>query len=141
MSICLLCSGYIRRCSIRAICRRISLFSILLGVFHEDLKFSYFQVFLGINSSSSCVNCPSLMSTLLLMIFVITELTVSTIDPNKGILCVQEHRYLQSEDIKCHDTGNGWTFVSAYAWKISVKASIGSVCMLIGLQALKSLNI
>ena len=41
--------------------------------------------------------------------------------------------------MKYHDTGNGWTFVSASAWKNSVNAAIG-VGMLIGPRALKSLN-
>ena len=42
LSIYLLCSGYILHCSIGAVCCRISLFSILLQVFHQDLKISYF---------------------------------------------------------------------------------------------------
>ena len=42
LSICLLCSGYVRRCSIEAVWRRISLSSILLGVFHQALQLSYF---------------------------------------------------------------------------------------------------
>ena len=40
-------------------------------------------------------------------------LTASAIDHSIDIICIQEHRYLHSEDIKYHDTGNGWTFVSA----------------------------
>ena len=52
----------------------------------------------------------------------------------------QEHRYLLSEDMKYHDTGNRWTFVSASAWKNSVNALIGGVGKLIGPRALKSLN-
>ena len=42
--------------------------------------------------------------------------------------------------MKYHDAGNGWTFVSASAWKNSVNTAIGDVGMLIGPQALKSLN-
>ena len=68
------------------------------------------------------------------------ELTASAIDNNIDIICVQEHRYLHSEDIKYHDTSNGWTFVSASAWKNTVNATIGGVGMLIGPRALKSLN-
>ena len=56
------------------------------------------------------------------------------------MICIQEHRYTHSEDIKYHDTGNGWTLATASAWKISVNAMIGGVGMLIGPQALKSLN-
>ena len=45
------------------------------------------------------------------------ELTASVIDHNIDIICILEHRYLHSEDIKYYDTNNGWTFVSASAWK------------------------
>ena len=47
------------------------------------------------------------------------DLTASTLDHNIDIICIQEHRYIHCEDIKYHDTGNGWTFVSAFAWKNS----------------------
>ena len=57
---------------------------------------------------------------------------------NIDIICIQE--YIHSEDIKYRDTGNGWTFVSASAWKNSDNAAIGGVGMLIGPRALKSLN-
>ena len=67
-------------------------------------------------------------------------LTASAIEHNIDIVYVQEHRYLHSEDIKYHDTGNGWTFVSASAWKNSVNAAIGRAGMLIGPRAPKSLN-
>ena len=68
------------------------------------------------------------------------KLTASVIDHNIGIICIQEYRYIHSEDIKYHDTGNGWTFFSASAWKNSINATIGDVGMLIGPRALKSLN-
>ena len=45
------------------------------------------------------------------------ELTASTIDHNIDIICIQEHIYTHSEDIKYHDTGKGWTLATAYAWK------------------------
>ena len=35
------------------------------------------------------------------------ELTASAIDNNIDIICIQEHRYLHSEDIKFNDTGSG----------------------------------
>ena len=38
------------------------------------------------------------------------------------------------------DTSNGWTFVSASAWKNSVNAVIGGVGMVIGPRTLKSQN-
>ena len=68
------------------------------------------------------------------------ELTASAVDHNIDKICIQEHRYLHSEDIKYHDTGNRWTFVSASKWKNSVNAMIGAVGMLIGLRTQKSLN-
>ena len=46
LSIYLLCSSYIRCCSIGAVSRPISLFSTLLGVFHQDLQLSCFKFFL-----------------------------------------------------------------------------------------------
>ena len=45
-----------------------------------------------------------------------------------------------TEEIKYHDTGNRWTFVSASAWKNYVNATIGGVGMLIRQRAQKSLN-
>ena len=68
------------------------------------------------------------------------ELTASAIDHNIDIISVPKHRYLHSEDIKYHDTGNRWTFVSASAWNNSVNATMGYIGMLIGPRALKSLN-
>ena len=63
------------------------------------------------------------------------ELTASAIDHNIDIICIQEHRYTHSVDIKYHDTGNVWMLSTASAWKISVNAMIGGVGMLIGPQA------
>ena len=68
------------------------------------------------------------------------ELTASAIDHNIDIICIQENRYTHSEDIKYHDTGNGWTLATASPWKNFVNVMIGGVGMLIGPQALKSLN-
>ena len=47
----------------------------------------------------------------------LTELTVSTIDHNIDIIRIQEHGHIYYEDIRFHDTGNGWTLVSASAGK------------------------
>ena len=68
------------------------------------------------------------------------ELTASAVEHNIDIICIQEHRYTHSEDIKYHDTGNGWTRATVSAWKNSVNATVGGVGMLIGPTALKSLN-
>ena len=56
------------------------------------------------------------------------------------IICIQEHRYTHNEDIKYHDTGNGWTLATVSVWKNSVNATVGGVGILMGPRALKSLN-
>ena len=68
------------------------------------------------------------------------ELTASAIEHNIDIICIQEHSYNHSEDIKYHDSGNGWTLATASVWKNSVNATIGGIGMLIWPQALKPLN-
>ena len=45
-----------------------------------------------------------------------------------------------AEDIKYHDTGNGWMLATVSAWKNSVNATVGGIGMLIGPRALKTLN-
>ena len=35
------------------------------------------------------------------------ELNASAIDHNIDIICIQEHRYTRSEEVKYHDTDNG----------------------------------
>ena len=66
------------------------------------------------------------------------ELTALAIDHNIDIICIQEHRYTRGEDIKYHDTDNGWMLAIASAWKNSINATIGGEGMLIGPRALKS---
>ena len=56
------------------------------------------------------------------------------------IICIQEHRYTHTEDIKHHETGNGWSLVTVSAWKNSVNAAVGGVGLLIGPRSLKTLN-
>ena len=68
------------------------------------------------------------------------ELIASAIDYNIDIICIQEHRYTHSEDIKYQDNGNGWTLATASPWKDSVNAIIGGVGILIEPRALKLLN-
>ena len=68
------------------------------------------------------------------------ELTTSVIDHNIDIICIQEHRYTHSKDIKYHDSGNEWTKATATAWNHSLNVTVVGVGMLIGPQALKSLN-
>ena len=68
------------------------------------------------------------------------ELTASAVEHKIDIICIQEHRYTHTEDIKYHETGNGWMLVTVSAWKNSVNASVGGVGMLIGPRAQKTLN-
>ena len=68
------------------------------------------------------------------------ELTASAVEHKIDIICIQEHRYTHTEDIKYHETGNGWMLGTVSAWKNSVNASVGGVGMLIGPRALKTLN-
>ena len=65
------------------------------------------------------------------------ELIASAVDHKIDIICIQEHRYTHTEDIKYHETGNGWTLITVSAWKNSAAGGIG---MLIGPRALKTLN-
>ena len=54
------------------------------------------------------------------------ELTAPGAEPNIDIVCIQEHKYRPSEEeIKKHDSWNGWTFISASALKNSLNAVIG----------------
>ena len=68
------------------------------------------------------------------------ELTASAVEHKLDIICIQEHTYRHTEDIKYHETGKGWTLVTVSAWKNSVNATVGGVGMLIGPRALKTLN-
>ena len=68
------------------------------------------------------------------------ELTASVVEHKIDIICIQEHRYTHTKDIKYHNTGNGWTLATVSAWKNSVNAMVGGVGMLIGPRALKTLN-
>ena len=68
------------------------------------------------------------------------ELIASAEEHKIDIICIQEHRYTHSEDIKYHETGNGWSLATVSAWKNSVNAAVGAVGLLIGPRALKTLN-
>ena len=70
----------------------------------------------------------------------VPELIASAEEHKIDIICIQEHRYTHTEDIKYHETGNGWSLVTVSAWKNSVNAAVGGVGLLIGPRALKTLN-
>ena len=69
------------------------------------------------------------------------ELTASVLEHNIDIACVQERRYHHCEvEVKYSGTGNGWSFISASAWRDSVNAIIGGVGMLLSPRTIKSLK-
>ena len=68
------------------------------------------------------------------------ELIASAVKHKIDVICMQEHRYTHTENIKYHDTGNGWKLDTVSAWKNSVNATVGGVGMLIGPRALKTLK-
>ena len=43
------------------------------------------------------------------------ELTASVVEHKIYIICIQEHRYMYTKDIKYHDTGNGWMLATVSA--------------------------
>ena len=65
------------------------------------------------------------------------ELIASAVEHKIDIICIQEHRYTHTEDIKYHETGNGWSLVTVSVWKNSLNAAVGGVGLLIGPRALK----
>ena len=67
------------------------------------------------------------------------KLTASAVEHNIDIICIKEHRYTHSKDIKYHDTGNEWTLATISAWKNSVNTTIRCVGIIIEPRALKSL--
>ena len=68
------------------------------------------------------------------------ELIASAVEHKIDIICIQEHRYTHTEDMKYYETGNGWSLVTVSAWKNSVNSAVGGVGLLIGPRALKTLN-
>ena len=64
------------------------------------------------------------------------ELIASAVEHKIDIICIQEHRYTHTEDIKYDETGNGWSLATVSAWKNSVNAAVGGVGLLIGPRAL-----
>ena len=71
----------------------------------------------------------------------ISELTALATEQNIDIICVQEHHLYQKDvELKHHDCGNGWTFISISAWKNSTNSTIGGVGILLSPIAIQSLN-
>ena len=67
------------------------------------------------------------------------ELTASAVKHKIDLICIQEHRYTHTKDIKYHDTGNGWTLATVSAWKNSVNATVRGVRILIRPRALNTI--
>ena len=68
----------------------------------------------------------------------LSELSVSAQEHNIDIVYVQEHRYYNSvREMKNHNSGKGWMFISASARKNSVNTVVEVIGMLLGLPALK----
>ena len=55
----------------------------------------------------------------------IYSLIASAEEHKIDIICIQEHRYTHTEDIKYHETGNRWSLATVSAWKNSVNAAVG----------------
>ena len=68
------------------------------------------------------------------------ELSASAVEHKIDIICMQEHRYTHTGDIRYHETGNGWMLATVSAWKNSINSTVGGVRMLIGPRALKTLK-
>lgn len=69
------------------------------------------------------------------------ELTATAINNQIDIICVQEHRLYHDEiNLKYHELGKGWTFISASAVKNTANATIGGVGFLLSPHAMRSLN-
>ena len=55
-----------------------------------------------------------------------SELVLSAIELNINVICIQKHRYFHSDvELKHHDFGKGWIFISAPSWKNSIGATSG----------------
>ena len=93
LSISQFCSGYIGSYSIGAVYRWNPLSFILLGVFHQALLLSYFNFFS--TETSYCVNCPSLISSWLLIIFEVVSCVTFGAFPSKFSKCCF-HRCIRS---------------------------------------------
>ena len=46
--------------------------------------------------------------------------TASAVEHKIDVICIQENRYTHTEDIKYHETSNGWMLVTVSAWKNSM---------------------
>ena len=70
-----------------------------------------------------------------------SELISIAVTYHIDVINLQEHRFDHEDiDLKYHELGNGWTFISASALKNTGNTTIGGVGMLLSPHATKSLN-
>ena len=70
-----------------------------------------------------------------------SELISIAVTYHIDVINLQEHRFDHEDiDLKYHELGNGWTFISASALKNTGNSTIGGVGMLLSPHATKSLN-
>ena len=70
-----------------------------------------------------------------------SELIAIAVTYHIDVINVQEHRFYHEDiDLKYHELGNGWTFISASALKNMGNSTIGGVGKLLGPHTTKSLN-
>ena len=70
-----------------------------------------------------------------------SEVIATAVTYHTDVIKVQEHRFYHEDiDLKYHELGNGWTFISASALKNTGNTTIGGVGMLLSPHATKSLN-
>ena len=69
------------------------------------------------------------------------ELIASAEEHKIDIICIQEHRYTHTEDIKYHETSNGWSLAHCIRMEKTLSTpQWEGVGLLIGPRALKTLN-
>ena len=68
------------------------------------------------------------------------ELIASAVEHKIDIICIQEHRCTYTEDIKYHETGNGWVARPCIGMEKLCQRRSRRVGLLIGPKALKTLN-
>ena len=88
-----------------------------IGVLAPELKKSTIEPRPNLLRCKSIVNIRIFNVRTLKIIHQLPDLIAYAAEHNIDIICVQEHRYYHSErKLKYYGTGNGWAFVSAYAW-------------------------
>ena len=70
-----------------------------------------------------------------------SEVIATAVTYHIDVIKVQEHRFYHEDiDLKYHELGNRWTFISASALKNTGNTTIGGVGMLLSLHVTTSLK-